>query len=186
MATDFAFDVGDVFDPMGDAFTDIDDCDWPAGSDFDSAADCLNGSSWTIGGVFTADGQTLNATAVWYLTVTGLATASGVGSVAWCDASGGTEIDASEGPWDDSGNNLGWNFGGITVTDATTLFISSHQPVTDATTLFISSHQPVTENIPLFVNGRSIVTPKEFPLYLTQQVEYISYVTRNKNMNLYK
>jgi len=110
LATDFQLDTGDVFDPMGDTFTDINDSDWPAGSDFAVDADAMNGCSWIVGGNFTADGQDLNATASWVLTVTGTAIASGIGNVEYCDASGGTEIDASAGPWVDGENNSGWKF----------------------------------------------------------------------------
>jgi len=84
--------------------------DWTSSFDFVSDADAMNACTWTVGGDFTADGQTLNATASWTLTVTGTAVASGVGNVEYSDASGGTEIDASAGPWVDGENNSGWNF----------------------------------------------------------------------------
>lgn len=99
------------FDPNGKTITVVGNCSWAAAFDFDAAADCLNGCKFDIGGNFTADGQTLNATAAWYLEVDGTAVASGTGDVEYCDASGFTEIDASAGPWTDSGNNSNWNFG---------------------------------------------------------------------------
>lgn len=103
------------FDPNGKTITTTNDCDWAAAFDFDAAADTMNGCDWVIGGNFTADGQTLNATAGWTLTVTGTAVASNIGAVAYSDASGGIEIDASAGPWTDNGNNDGWNFGAVAI-----------------------------------------------------------------------
>jgi hypothetical protein len=44
----------------------------------------------------------------WTLTVAGTAVASGVGEVAYSDASGGTIIDASAGPWVNNGDNDWW------------------------------------------------------------------------------
>src|SRR3990172_1257962 len=108
--TGAATGTGD-FDPNGQAITVLGDCGWAAAFLFDSAADCMNGCTWIVGGNFTADGQTLNATAAWTLTVTGTAVASGIGSVQYSDADAGTVIDASAGPWTDGGNNFGWNFG---------------------------------------------------------------------------
>jgi hypothetical protein len=49
----------------------------------------------------------------WTLTVAGTAVASGVGEVAYSDASGGTIIDASAGPWVNNGDNDWWDFGEI-------------------------------------------------------------------------
>ena len=99
------------FDPNGQSITITGDCSWAAAFLFDSAADCMNGCGWDIGGNFTANGQTLKATAAWVLEVTGTAVASGIGAVAYCDASTGTEINASAGPWIDNLNNVHWNFG---------------------------------------------------------------------------
>jgi hypothetical protein len=109
------------FDPNGQTINVVGNCSWAAAFLFDSAAACMNGCTWDIGGNFTADGQTLNATATWYLYVDGTAVASGTGEVEYCDASdgaGSTEIDASAGPWTDGGNNDNWNFtpSGITAT----------------------------------------------------------------------
>ena len=73
----------------------------------------MNGCTWVIGGQFTADGQTLNATASWVLTVTGTAVASGTGSVKYSNASGGTRIKAGVGPWTDGENNSNWDFIGV-------------------------------------------------------------------------
>ena len=87
-----------AFDPNGQALTIDGNCDWAATFDFVADADAMNGCTWDIGGNFTADGQTLNATATWYLYVDGTANARGMGEVEYCDASdgaGSTEIDAS-------------------------------------------------------------------------------------------
>jgi len=73
----------------------------------------VGGSTFLVGGNFTADGQTVNGLSTWALTVTGTAVASGSGSVANSDASGGTEIDASAGPWTDGGSNTNWDFGAV-------------------------------------------------------------------------
>ena len=90
--------------------------DWASGFTLNPGdADSLNGCSWTVQGNFTCDGQTLNAKSAWSLDVTGSAVASGVGSVQFSDASDGTEIDASDGPWVDGGNNTNWNFGLVPV-----------------------------------------------------------------------
>lgn len=97
------------FDPAEQTIVTSGDCDWASPFLFDAAADCLDGCTWTIGGNFTADGQTLSATASWDLDVTGTAVASGRGDVAYSTA-GVTEITASAGPWTDSGNNSGWSF----------------------------------------------------------------------------
>lgn len=75
-----------------------------------AAADSLNGCTMAISGGLEFNGQALNATATWTLTVGGAALALGEGTVAFCDASGGTEIDATDGPWDDNGNNENWSF----------------------------------------------------------------------------
>lgn len=101
------------FDPNGKTITTDGDCDWAAAFLFAGDADAMNGSAWDIGGNFTADGQDLYATDTWTLSVTGTAVASGTGYVEHCDASGGTEIDASAGPWthDDPDTNVNWNFG---------------------------------------------------------------------------
>ena len=97
-------------DPNGKTVTTTGACDWASGFDFDSAADCMNGCSWVVGGNFSADSQTLKATASWTLSVTGTATATNV-DVQYSDASGGTTIDASDGTCTNSGNNQNWSFG---------------------------------------------------------------------------
>lgn len=105
----FDFDDGD-FDPNGQTITTSSHCDWAGGTTFvPGDADTMNSCTWTIGGNFTCDGQDLNATAGWDLDVTGTAVASGTGNVEYCTA-GGTEIDASAGPWTDGDNNTNWNF----------------------------------------------------------------------------
>ena len=81
-----------------------------AAFNFVTAADVMNGCTITVGGNFTADGQAMSATASWTLTVTGTAVASGTGSVAYSNASAGTDITASSGPWTDNGNNVKWDF----------------------------------------------------------------------------
>lgn len=109
--TTFDGDSG-TFDPNGQTLDCSGNVDWDTGWDFIGDADAMNGCTSTVGGNFTADGQTCKATAGWTLTVTGTAVASGVGAVAHSNAGGGTEIDASAGPWTDNGNNTNWNFGG--------------------------------------------------------------------------
>jgi len=103
------------FDPNGKTITvDPGNCSWASAFTMEGDADQMNGCTWDISGNFTADGQTLSATAAWYLYVDGTAVASGTGDVEYCDASdgaGSTEIDASAGPWTDSGNNDNWDFG---------------------------------------------------------------------------
>ena len=102
-----------TFDPNGQTIAVAGNSDWAAAFLFDLAANSMDGSMWTVGGNFTCDGQTLNATATWYLQVTGTAVASGTGEVEYCDASGYTTIDASAGPWVNGRNNSNWNFGVI-------------------------------------------------------------------------
>lgn len=101
-----------TFDPAGQTITIAGNCDWQSGFDFNDAVDTLNGSTWAITGNFTTVAIDLasNSNAGWTLTVSGTAVASGTGDVADCNA-GGTEIDASAGPWTDSGSNTNWNFG---------------------------------------------------------------------------
>ena len=104
--------MGD-FDPNGQTIVTAGNCDWAAAFLFDSAADCLNGCVWTVGGNWTADAQDLNATAKWDLDVTGTAVAANEGNVEYCEADGGEEIDASAGPWVIDGNTLNWNVGAV-------------------------------------------------------------------------
>ena len=104
----FTFTDGDV-DPNGQTITCSGNCGWAAGTTFDDeSADAMNGCEWVVGGNFTADGQTLSATAAWVLTVTGTAVASGTGNVEYGDASGGTEIEAHG--WVNNGHNQNWDF----------------------------------------------------------------------------
>lgn len=98
-----------TFDPNGGIYDFTGNCSWAAAFHFASAADTMNGSDWQIDGNFTADGQTLNATAGWDLDVTGTAVASGAGDVEYSTA-GGTTITATS--WNDGGNNTNWDFGG--------------------------------------------------------------------------
>ncbi|MHC4605100.1 MAG: autotransporter outer membrane beta-barrel domain-containing protein, partial [Planctomycetota bacterium] len=58
--------TGDL-DPNGQTITITGNCSWAAAFDFNSAADTMNGCTWIVGGNFTANGQTLNATAIWTL-----------------------------------------------------------------------------------------------------------------------
>lgn len=98
------------FDPNGQDIESVGDCSWAAAFLFDTAsAATMNACTFTVGGNFTADGQTLNATATWALEVTGTAVASGVGAVAYSNATGFTEITATG--WTDNGNNTNWNLG---------------------------------------------------------------------------
>jgi len=98
------------FDPNEQTLTIGGNCSWAAAFTMEGSADHMNGSDWQVTGNFTANGQSLSATAGWDLDVTGTAVASGTGDVEYCTA-GGTEIDASAGPWTDNGNNTNWNFG---------------------------------------------------------------------------
>lgn len=98
------------FDPNGQTITVTGNCSWAAAFDLNSGATTMNGCSWIVSGNFTADGQTLNATASWVLTVTGTAVASGTGEVEYSNAGAGTEIKANSGPWTDGGSNTNWNF----------------------------------------------------------------------------
>lgn len=101
--------TGDL-DPNGQTITIVGNCSWAAAFDFNSAAANMNSCTWVVGGDFLADGQTLNATAGWDLQVTGLAQASGYGSVEYCDGdvAGSTEIRAIG--WTDGSNNANWLF----------------------------------------------------------------------------
>ncbi len=101
--------VDGSYDPAGFATAVDGNCDWAAAFGFSGPTeDPLDGSAWTIGGDFTADGQSLFGSAGWTLSVVGSAVASGVGSVAGCDASGGTEIHAVG--WTDGGLTTNWEF----------------------------------------------------------------------------
>lgn len=98
--------------PNGQTVTTTGNMDWASGFVIDTTA--ITGSAFVVGGNWTADGQDLSGAAgTWDLQVTGTAVASGVGNVAYSDASGFTEITASAGPWTDGGNNSNWNFGGV-------------------------------------------------------------------------
>lgn len=81
-----------TLDPNGQTVTTTGDCIWSDGFDFASAADTMNGCSWVVSGDFTADNQTMNATAAWTLTVTGTAEMDDC-DVEYCDASGGSSVD---------------------------------------------------------------------------------------------
>jgi len=100
-----------TMDPNGQDVTTTNNCTWSSGFDFAAAADTMNGCDWVVGGNFSCDGQTLNATASWTLSVTGTATAANT-TFKNCNASGGTEIDASDGTCTDGGGNTNINFGG--------------------------------------------------------------------------
>ncbi len=85
--------------------------DWPAGFVITDPV----GSTFEVAGNFTAAGQDISgASGGWNLDVAGTAVASGNGDVANCTA-GDTEIDASAGPWTDSGGNTNWNFGVVAI-----------------------------------------------------------------------
>ena len=99
---------GDL-DLNGQTLTTTNNATFSSGSNFDLAADSMNGCSIIVGGDCSFDGQTMNATGAWTLTVTGLATATNV-VVAYSDASGGTQIDASDETSTDNGNNINWLF----------------------------------------------------------------------------
>ena len=107
-ADSFLGTVG-VFDSNGQTVMTVGACDWVSGFDFLNAADAMDSCSWIVGGNFTADSQTLQATASWTLTVTGTAVATGV-DVGYSDASGGTKINATDGTNTNSGNNQNWKF----------------------------------------------------------------------------
>jgi hypothetical protein len=99
-----------TFDPNSQTINTDDNCDWAADFDFAADADTMDDSTWIIGGNFTADGQTLNATAEWYLQVAGAAVANGEGAVEYSNAGGFTEIPAIG--WFDGDDNTNWLFGG--------------------------------------------------------------------------
>ncbi len=101
------------FDPNEQTITITGNCSWATAFVFNSGADIMDGCAWVIGGNFTADGQTLNATASWDLQVTGTANASGTGSVEYSDANEGTSTEIRAFNWVDGGNNSNWNFQGI-------------------------------------------------------------------------
>jgi len=74
----------------------------------------LNGTTQTVGGNLSLTGQVgtpidLVASATWNLNVSGTQSISYV-DVAYCDASGGNDIDATDGTNTDSGNNINWFF----------------------------------------------------------------------------
>jgi len=109
------------FDPNGKEVDTSGNCSWASSFAFVTDSDAMNGCTWDIGGNFTADGQTLNATAAWYLEVTGTAVASGSGAVAYSDASGFTEITATS--WTDNGNNSNWDFGAAAATSSNLMLL---------------------------------------------------------------
>jgi hypothetical protein len=97
-----------TLNPNGKTITVTGGMDWASGF---VIADPV-GSTFVVGGNFTANAQDISgASGEWFLKVSGTAVASGVGDVAHSNAGGFTEIDASVGPWADSGNNTNWNFG---------------------------------------------------------------------------
>ena len=98
-----------TLDPNGQTVTTVGACVWASGFGFLNAATALDGCSWIVGGAFSADSQTLQATAGWTLTVTGTAIATGV-DVEHSDASGGSRIIANDSTNTDSGNNSHWVF----------------------------------------------------------------------------
>lgn len=113
LQTDSFTGIEGRFDPNGQTLMIAGNCDWQDGFNFNDAADTLNGSDWQVGGNFTTVAIDLaaNSSAGWDLDVTGTAVALGAGDVADCTA-GGTEIDATDGPYTNSGGNTNWNFGG--------------------------------------------------------------------------
>ncbi len=108
--TSFTLTDGDL-DTNGNDITTTGDFDIAAGA---TLADPV-GSTLTVGGNFTADGNSIIGSGSWALTVTGTADATGTGSVAYSDASGGTQIEAWTGPWTDSLNNQNWDFQNLTL-----------------------------------------------------------------------
>jgi len=106
---DFATVSGGSFDSNGYDINSTGDMDWASGFSIVDPA----GSTFDIDGNFTADTQTIVGSATWYMDIVGTAVVSGIGSVSNCDATGtgGTEVDASAGPWTDGLGNTNWNFG---------------------------------------------------------------------------
>ena len=112
LACDSFTHTSGIIYPNQQTVTTTGNCDWVSGASFYiNGTNEMSNCSWIIGGNFTADGQSLYSASTWVLSVTGTAVASGVGDVEYCDASGGTEINASAGPWTDRENNSNWNFG---------------------------------------------------------------------------
>lgn len=107
------FGVDGEFDVNGMQLDDHGALDWATGYLLSDPV----GGDFVVGGNFTADAQDISgASGAWTLTVTGTAVASGAGKVKNSDASGGTEIDASAVPWEDTppgGTNTNWNFGAV-------------------------------------------------------------------------
>lgn len=177
--TTFDGDAG-TFDPNGGTVDCSGNCDWDAGWNFIGDADALNGCIWLVGGNFTAEAQTCKATAAWYLQVTGTAVVSGVGAVAYSDASGYTEIDASAGPWTDNENNTNWDFGGVSlvVQDSECLVesdspaLTQHQilAVADSECLVESEGVVLTQHHVLSVADSACVVESEQPALTQHQV----------------
>lgn len=105
----FSLDSG-TFDPDGNTVTTVDFCAWLA----DGIMADLSGSTWNVGGIFSANGieagvLDLTAATEWFLNVTGAASASWV-DVSNSNASGGTEIAATDSI-QPGGGNTNWDFG---------------------------------------------------------------------------
>jgi len=92
---------------------------------------------------FSADGQTLNGAATWYLNATTSGTATGT-TFTNCDASGGAEIDASDGTCTDGGGNSNvrfWTDPTCTITTAITM------PANSVTTDVTRGGNTITDNV---------------------------------------
>jgi hypothetical protein len=109
-----------TLDSNGYDITATNDMDWASGFVISDPVD----STFVVGGNFTADGQNISsASGEWFLQVTGTAVAIGTGDVTFSNAIGFTEIDASSGPWSNSGANFNWDFG-ITRRTARMIYLS--------------------------------------------------------------
>jgi len=116
--------------------------DWTSGMTLSDPS----GGTFDIGNDFTADGQTINAASTWYLNVSGTsAVASGTGYVENSDASGGTQIDASAGPWTHDGSNVNWKFSsGTIVVAAITESVQFSEDAVNIMTGVVSTEETVS------------------------------------------
>lgn len=96
-------------DPNGQTLTVEGNVAFSAALEIIADADAMNGAAFDVGEAIAFDGQVLAATASWSIDATGGGTAHDT-TVAYCDASAGQPIDASDGTNTDAGNNTGWTW----------------------------------------------------------------------------
>jgi len=178
-----------IFDPNGQYINAISgargngDCDWLEGFDFASAADTMNGCTWNIDGNFTANGQTLNANAPWYLNVGGSANATNMGSVRYSDASGGSSIRAYG--WTNLGENINWIFGpmpsnGLGLGDDIIVSVASGIP----TSALLLDNLGLSDNILIYASGTLIYEIYELSLGLNRVFSTNLGITSSKEFGL--